>query len=88
NDLGKYVFSLSIFWAYLWYSQFFIIWYGNIPEVVSYFFKRAHDYGVIFYGNIIANFGIPFFLLLSKKISSESYLSCWGIISHFGGALV
>ncbi len=67
NDLGKYVFSLSIFWAYLWYSQFFIIWYGNIPEEVSYFFKRAHDYEVIFYGNIIANFGIPFFLLLSKK---------------------
>lgn len=67
NDLGKYIFSLSIFWAYLWYSQFFIIWYGNIPEEVSYFLNRLHYNEPIFYGNIILNFVLPFLLLLKKR---------------------
>jgi hypothetical protein len=37
HDLGKFMFAFSIFWTYLWFSQFMLIWYSNIPEEVTYF---------------------------------------------------
>ena len=40
HDLAKYMFGFSIFWAYLWFSQFMLIWYANIPEEVTYFVTR------------------------------------------------
>ena len=40
HDLGKLIFGFSIFWAYLMYSQFLVIWYGNLPEETSFPFYR------------------------------------------------
>ena len=37
QDVGKYIFAFSIFWTYLWFAQFMLIWYGNIPEETIYF---------------------------------------------------
>ena len=37
HDLGKFMFAFSVFWTYLWFSQFMLIWYSNIPEEVTYF---------------------------------------------------
>ena len=34
HDLGKYVFAFSLVWTYMWFSQFMLIWYSNIPEEV------------------------------------------------------
>lgn len=48
HDLGKYLFAFSIFWTYMWFSQFMLIWYGNIPEETIYFNIRLHHYPVIF----------------------------------------
>ena len=66
HDLGKYVFGLSVLWVYLWYSQFFLIWYGNLPEEVSYFAVRLEHYKYFFYANVFANFVFPFSFLLSR----------------------
>ena len=38
HDLGKFMFAMSIFWLYLWFSQYMLIWYSNIPEEVTFFY--------------------------------------------------
>ena len=64
HDLGKYIFGISIFWTYLWFSQFMLIWYANIGEETVYFRERIDSYPVLFYGNLIINFILPFFVLM------------------------
>src|SRR5690606_23008647 len=44
HDLAKYMFGFSIFWTYLWFSQFVLQWYSNIPEEVTYFVFRIEEY--------------------------------------------
>lgn len=64
HDLGKYLFAFSIFWSYLWFSQYMLIWYGNIGEETVYFHHRQDHYPVLFYGNLLLNFIAPFFVLM------------------------
>ena len=73
HDIGKFMFAFSIFWTYLWYSQFMLIWYANIPEETIYFKPRMQGvYRGIFFLNLIVNFAVPF-LLLMRKSSKRSY---------------
>ena len=68
HDLGKLVFAFSFFWAYIWFCQYMLTWYANIPEEAGYFTKRiAGGWGGLFITNAVVNFGLPFFLLLSAK---------------------
>jgi hypothetical protein len=67
HDLGKYLFGISILWMYLWFSQFMLIWYGNIPEETTYFIQRVDDFNTLFYLNIGINFFIPFLVLLPRR---------------------
>jgi hypothetical protein len=66
HDLGKYLFGFSIFWAYLWFSQYMLIWYANIPEETVYFYQRLKYFDTLFYVNLILNFVIPFLLLMTR----------------------
>ena len=66
HDLGKYLFGFSIFWAYLWVSQYLLIWYSNIPEETIYYVKRIQDFEGIFYANVIINFLAPFLILMAR----------------------
>ncbi|MBS1654183.1 MAG: quinol:cytochrome C oxidoreductase [Bacteroidetes bacterium] len=67
HDLGKFMFAFSIFWTYLWFSQFMLIWYANIPEETTYFNPRFHGpYQAIFFLNLIINFLAPLLLLMSR----------------------
>ncbi len=66
HDLGKYLFGFSIFWAYLWISQYLLIWYSNIPEETSYYADRVHGFETLFYSNIIVCFVAPFFAMMSR----------------------
>lgn len=73
HDLGKFMFAFSVFWTYLWYSQFMLIWYANIPEETIYFKQRMQGpYRVIFFLNLIMNFVLPF-LLLIRRGSKRNY---------------
>ncbi len=67
HDLGKYLFGFSIFWTYLWFSQFMLIWYANIGEETTYFKLRIDEYPVLFYGNLVINFLLPFFVLMRNS---------------------
>ncbi len=64
HDLGKYIFAISIFWTYLWFSQYMLIWYGNIGEETIYFKTRLNEYPILFYLNLLINFVIPFLVLM------------------------
>jgi hypothetical protein len=66
HDLAKYMFGFSIFWAYLWFSQFMLIWYANIPEEVTYFVTRLQDYKLPFLGMFAMNFIFPVLLLMNS----------------------
>jgi len=78
HDLGKYMFAFSIFWTYLWFSQYMLIWYSNQPEETIYFIQRvgtaehAGPYKGIFFFNLIINFVCPI-LLLMKKAPKRNY---------------
>jgi hypothetical protein len=67
HDLGKLIFAFSFFWAYIWFCQFMLIWYGNIPEETSYYVRRlTHDWSWLFYFNFFIGFIVPFFVLLPR----------------------
>lgn len=66
HDLAKFMFGISIFWTYLWFSQFMLIWYANIPEEVTYFVSRIEDYGLLFFGMVALNFIFPLLLLMNS----------------------
>ncbi|WP_158858451.1 quinol:cytochrome C oxidoreductase [Lunatibacter salilacus] len=68
HDMGKYVFAFSIFWTYIWFSQFLLIYYANIPEESVYFIERLSSdvYGSFIYVNIGLNFVLPFFVLMTR----------------------
>ena len=66
HDLGKYVFGFSIFWTYLWFSQFMLIWYGNLPEETAWFLERKREYGLLFLPNLFINFLVPFLVLMRR----------------------
>ncbi len=64
HDLGKYLFAISIFWTYLWFSQYMLIWYGNVGEETVYFQERQRHYPILFWANLVMNFILPFLILM------------------------
>jgi hypothetical protein len=68
HDLGKFCFAFSVFWTYIWFSQFLLIYYANIPEETVYFIERMRvaPYNWIFYLNLFLNFVFPFLLLMTR----------------------
>jgi hypothetical protein len=73
HDLGKFMFAFSIFWCYLWFSQYMLIWYSNQPEETIYFKNRVEGpYKGIFFLNLIINFVCPL-LILMKRSTKRNY---------------
>jgi hypothetical protein len=66
HDLAKFMFGMSIFWTYLWFSQFMLIWYSNIPEEVTYYVTRITDFKLPFFGMVVMNFIFPLLLLMNS----------------------
>jgi len=68
HDLGKFIFAFSIFWTYVWFSQFLLIYYANIPEETIYFVERLSSdyYSPIFFINLIMNFFFPFLVFMTR----------------------
>ena len=72
KDFSKYIFILSIIWTYLWFAQYILIWYANIPEETVYYLPRTKgEFTPLFYMELIINFAIPFALLLSNYLVSH-----------------
>ncbi len=87
HDLGKFMFGVSIFWTYLWFSQFMLIWYSNIPEEVTYFITRIEDYNLPFFGMLVMNFIFPLLILMNSDYKRVNYFIVMAgiviIIGHY-----
>ena len=65
HDFGKLVFAFSFFWGYIWFCQYMLIWYANLPEEVGHYITRTSPaWGSLFWLNVVLNFAVPFFALL------------------------
>jgi hypothetical protein len=73
HDLAKFMFAFSVFWTYLWFSQYMLIWYANIPEETEYFKARVWgEYRGLFFLNLALNFLSPL-LILMKAGAKRNY---------------
>ena len=66
HDLAKFMFGFSVFWTYLWFSQFMLIWYANIPEEVTYYAQRFEEIKVPFFTMVVMNFLFPILVLMNS----------------------
>jgi hypothetical protein len=67
HNMGLFMFAFSVFWTYLWFAQFLLTYYANIPEESAYFYRRWEpDFMVWFWLNIVINFGAPLLVLMSR----------------------
>ena len=85
HDLSKFMFGISVFWTYLWFSQFMLIWYANIPEEVTYFITRINDYTLPFWGAVGLNFIFPFLILINADFKRVAPIVVTaGVVILFG----
>ncbi|GAA4346952.1 hypothetical protein GCM10023185_01670 [Hymenobacter saemangeumensis] len=75
HDLGKLMFGFSIFWTYVWFAQFMLIWYANLPEEAVYYNQRLGGwegrYTWMFFFNIFINFVFPFLGLMTRDAKRQ-----------------
>jgi hypothetical protein len=72
QDLGKLLLALVMLWAYFAFSQFLIIWSGNLPEEIRWYLPRVKGaWGVVALLVVIFHFGFPFLLLLSRGVKRD-----------------
>lgn len=77
HDLGKLVFAFTVFWGYITFSQYFLIWYSNIPEETAWFTQRQqHGWQWLFVVMTLGHFGFPFLLLIWRKTKRTTMLLC------------
>ena len=88
HDLGNLLLGFSIFWTYVWFAQFMLIWYSNIPEETVYFYKRWEpEYKPWFWLSIIINFVAPLLLLVDRdakrKFNMMLFVSILLLLGHW-----
>lgn len=75
HDLGNMILAFTVLWAYLAFSQFLIIWAGNLPDEVPWYVKRlGQGWGVIAVGLVVFHFCVPFVLLLQREVKRRAKL--------------
>ncbi|MFZ0428334.1 MAG: hypothetical protein WAO20_09470, partial [Acidobacteriota bacterium] len=88
HDLGKLLFGFIVFWAYIAFSQFMLIWYGNLPEETIWFAQRWRD-GWQYASVLLAagHFAVPFFVLISRDAKRNhrvlASVAVWMLLMHY-----
>lgn len=84
HSLGKLVLGFSTFWAYIWISQYLLIYYANLPEETTYYYRRTSSNGwmALFLANLFLNWVIPFVMLLPRRVKANTswMLAACGIV--------
>ncbi len=88
HDLGKLMFSFTVFWSYIAFSQYFLIWYSNIPEETIWFTARKqHGWENVFYLLCFGHFIAPFLVLVFRDVKRSSnaliLVGLWMLFIHF-----
>lgn len=69
HDLGKFLLAMVMVWAYFSFSQFLIIWAGNLPEEIPWYLVRINNgWGFVAMALVFGHFALPFALLLSRDL--------------------
>ena len=74
HDLAKFMFGISVFWTYLWFSQFMLMWYADMPEEVVYYKMRIENYNLPFFGMVAMNFLFPVLILINTDFKRLSWI--------------
>lgn len=82
HDLGKMMFAFTIFWAYVGFSQFMLIWYGDMPEETHWFkWRFTGDWRTVSTLLLVCKFAITFFGLVSRHVKRNRialcFWACW-----------
>jgi hypothetical protein len=88
HDLGKWIFALTAFWAYIAFSQYMLIWYANLPEETVWFRARlAGSWSGVGLLLVAGHFLIPFFVLISRAAKRRLWIlgavSAWVLLMHY-----
>lgn len=92
HDLGKLLFGFNVFWTYIAFSQYFLIWYGNIPEETEFYAMRTlGEHGAHWLpwsiALMVGHFVVPFFFLMSRHIKRQPLLiglgATWMLVIHY-----
>jgi hypothetical protein len=78
HDLGKLLFAFSIFWAYIWVSQYLLIWYANIPEEAVYYHVRTNGPWLFWFALVLVlNWIVPFTVLMTRSAKRNPTMLKW-----------
>lgn len=78
HDHGKLMLTFLMLWAYFSYSQFLIIWAGNLPSEITWYSRRLyHGWHWVGLAMVIFHFAVPFCLLLSRPFKRNAYTLVW-----------
>ena len=88
HDLGKWLFALTVFWAYIAFSQYMLIWYANLPEETIWFKHRLEGNWIWVSGTLlVGRFMLPFMALLSRAAKRNlkvlGFMSVWMLAMHY-----
>jgi hypothetical protein len=88
HDIGKFLFAFTSFWAYIGFSQFFLIWYANLPEETIWFKARLEGSWMPVSLLLMAgHFGVPFFYLMGRAVKRRGWTlalgGTWLLLMHF-----
>lgn len=87
HDFGRYLLAFSIFWTYLWFAQYMLIWYSNIPEEVTYYVIRFDHYHILIIIALILNFVSPMLLIqdrAAKRLKGQVlFVAILILIGHY-----
>jgi len=88
HDLAKLLFSFVVFWAYIAFSQYFLIWYANLPEETQWYItRRTGDWNILSWGLFFGHFLVPFVILLSRQVRRDpfwlGFVAAWILVFHY-----
>jgi hypothetical protein len=88
HDIGKFLFAFTAFWAYIAFSQFFLIWYANLPEETFWYKARLEgSWKIVSVLLMAGHFGVPFFYLMGRAVkrrgSTLAVGGAWLLAMHF-----
>ncbi len=88
HDIGKFLFAFTAFWAYIAFSQFFLMWYGNLPEETIWYQARLQgSWKMVSIVLIAGHFVAPFLYLMGRDVKRKGWTLAlgggWLLVMHF-----
>ncbi|MBL8240709.1 MAG: hypothetical protein JNM66_25040 [Bryobacterales bacterium] len=88
HDLGKWMFALTVFWAYIAFSQYMLIWYANLPEETVFFLARRTGTweavsGILVFGHFLITFLVLLARNSKRTLNVLRFATIWILVMHY-----